>query len=116
MSKIQEIFNRTQDTKKEMKEIKLMYKDALSNSGKYLDIVEEIKALKEKKKQIEDGVKSDFSSELDKLEILKNDFANDNQLLTDVAINQVIKGEKIEVQDRYETKHHPVFSVKFKKD
>jgi len=40
---------------------------------------------------------------------------NDNQLLSDIAMSQVAKGEKIEISDEYETKYEPIFSVRFKK-
>jgi len=115
MSKAQEIFNRILETKREQRDIKTIYRDALSTSGKYQDLVEEIKVLKEKKKQIEDSVKSDFSSELDKLETLKADLQNDNQLLSDVIMSQVARGEKIEITDVHDTQYEPIFSVKFKK-
>ena len=92
-----------------------MYRDALSSSGKHKDLVEEIKPLKEKKKQVEEGVKSDFRSEFDKLEVLTADIQNDNQLLADAVMSQVARGEKIEIVDKHETQYEPIFSVKFKK-
>jgi len=115
MANIQEVFNRIQKTKKEQKELKTMYRDALNNSGAYQRSLEELKKLKEEKKKYEDGIKQEFSSEFDKLEILKNELMNDNQLLSDIAMSQVAKGEKIEISDEYETKYEPIFSVRFKK-
>jgi hypothetical protein len=115
MSKIQEVFDRIQKTKKEQKELKAMYRDALVNSSAYQRSVEELKKLKEEKKKYEDGVKQEFASEFDKLEIMKNELMNDNQLLSDMAMSQVAKGEKIEISDEYETKYEPIFSVRFKK-
>lgn len=115
MSKAQEIFNRMEETKREQREIKAMYRDALANSGRYQDLVDEIKGLKEKKKQVEDGVKSDFKGEFDKLENLKADIQNDNQLLSDVIMSQVARGEKIEITDKNEVQYEPIFSVRFRK-
>lgn len=40
MKKMQEIFNRTQETKKDIKELKSIYKDALNNSQNYREIIE----------------------------------------------------------------------------
>jgi predicted nuclease with TOPRIM domain len=115
MTTIQEVFDRIQKTRKEQKELKTMYRDALNNSGAYQRSLEELKKLKEDKKKYEDGIKQEFSSEFDKLEILKNELMNDSQLLSDMVVTQVAKGEKIEIQDEYQTKYEPIFSVRFKK-
>lgn len=116
MSKIQELFDRIVETKSEIKSIKAMYKDALDNSRRYQEIKGQLEELKAKKKEIEDSIKDDYLTELDKLEILKNDLANDVILITDVAMVKVAKGELIEVVDEYSAKYSPLFSVKFKKN
>lgn len=115
MANMQEVFNRIQQTKKEQKELKAMYRDALSNSGAYQRSLEELKKLKEEKKKYEDGIKKEFASEFDKLDILKNELMNDSQLLSDMVLSQVAKGEKVEIKDQYETQYEPIFSVRFKK-
>ncbi len=115
MDKLQEIFIRIQNTKKEQKELKNMYRDALSNSEQYKNILDELKLLKERKKAIENSLGEDFASEFDKLENLKADLENDGQLLSDVALNKVVKGEPIEIKDEFDTEYEPIFSVKFKK-
>lgn len=115
MNKIQEVFNRITNSKKEQKEIKKMYKDALSHSQEYQEVLEELKSLKDKKKEIESKIKSDFQSEFDKLDTLKLDIENDTMLLSDAALTQMMKGEEIEIKDEYENKYEPIFSVKFKK-
>lgn len=115
MSKVQEVFNRIQESRKEQKKIKDMYRDALQNSGEHQRITEELKTLREKKKEIENSIKLDFTSELDKLDTLKLDIENDILLLSDAALTQLMKGETVEVKDQYENKYEPVFSVKFKK-
>ena len=111
----QEIFNRIQKTKKEQKEIKSMFKDALDNSKSYQEAVEDLRNARDKKKKIEDEIKMDFSSELDKLDTIKVDLENDNMLLSDATLVKLTKGEPIEIIDEYEQKYEPVFSVKFKK-
>ena len=115
MAKLEEIFNKIQDSKKEQREIKAMYKDALVNSEEYKKIVEEISELKEKKKSIEENTKNDFSSEFVKLDSLKTDIESNKILLADIAINQLMKGETVEIVDDYNNKYEPVFSVRFKK-
>lgn len=112
---IQEIFNRIQEAKKQQREIKSAYRDALANSEEYKKASEEIKILKEKKKKIEETIKADFNSEFAKLDGLKLDIETDNILLSDLALNTYAKGEKIEIKDQYENQYEPVFSVRFRK-
>lgn len=115
MVKLEEIFNKIQNSKKEQKKIKEIYRDALLNSVEYQKITEELSQLKEKKKKIEEAMKNDFSSEFTKLDNLKADIESDKILLTDIAINQLMKGKTVEVADDYNNKYEPIFSVKFKK-
>ncbi len=115
MSRLQDVFNRIQKTKKEQKEIKAMYRDALANSYRYQELIEEIKALKEKKKKMEEAIQDDFRSEFNKLETLKTDIENDVLLMSDLAINKLMKGETVEIVDEKDNKYEPTFSVRFKK-
>ncbi|MBU4216830.1 hypothetical protein L6270_03310 [Candidatus Parcubacteria bacterium] len=115
MSKLQEVFDRIQKTKKEQKELKSMFRDSLVNSKSYQEAVEDLKVLRDKKKKIEDAIKEDFNSELAKLDILKSDIDNDYMLLSDAALTKIMKGEMIEVVDEKDNKYEPIFSVKFKK-
>jgi len=115
MQDIQKIFDRIQASKKEQKEIKKAYRDALKNSRRYQEVNEELKNLREKKKSIEEEVKQEFSTEMDKLETLKADIENDQMLLSDAALSLVANGKAVEIKDNNEIKYEPVFSVKFKK-
>lgn len=115
MANLQEIFNRITEAKKEQKEIKKMYKDALGNSQEYNEVLEKIKVLREKKKSIENSVSDDFSSEISKLETLKLDIENDTMLLSDAALTKLMNGEKVEIEDESGSAYEPIFSVKFKK-
>lgn len=115
MENIQTVFNRIRESKKEQKSIKTMYREALENSEEYQKTVEDLNILKEKKIQIESAIKSDFSSEFTKLENIKVDIITDLELLSDIALNHLVKGETISVQDEKKNSYEPVFSVKFKK-
>jgi len=115
MANLQEIFNRLEETRKKQKEIRAMYKDALSNSSEYKEIAEKVKTLRDRRKQIEETIRADFSSEFTKLDDYKIDIASDMELLSDAALTQLMKGETVEITDQYENKYEPVFSVKFKK-
>lgn len=115
MQDIQKIFDRIQESKKEQKEIKKAYQDALKNSRRHQEVSEELKKLRDKKKSIEEEVKEEFRAELDKLETLKADIENDQMLLSDAALSYVANGKPVEIKDKNETRYEPVFSVKFKK-
>lgn len=115
MANLQEIFNRIQKSKKEQKEIKTMFRDALLNSKAHIEASEELKRLKDKKKQIEEGIKDDFRTEFDKLEVLKAEIENDSLLLSDAAMSAYVKGQTVEIRDEKDNRYEPVFNVRFKK-
>ncbi len=110
-----DVFKRIQDKKKEQRELKTMYRDALSTSGEYQEALKELADLKVKKKKIESGIQADFKEEFDKLEGLKLNIAGDNQLLSDLAIHQLTSGEPINIIDENKVEYEPVFTVRFKK-
>jgi hypothetical protein len=112
---LQEVFKRIQEKKKEQSELKKMYRDALSVSGEYQEVLEELEALKLRKKKIEAGIQSDFKEEFDKLEGLKLNIAGDNQMLSDIALTQLTSGETVKIVDENKTEYEPIFTVKFKK-
>ena len=115
MQSIQEVFARLQENKKKQKDLRSAYKDALETSLEYQEITEKLTALREKKKQIEQTVKEQFANELTKLDDLKIDLSSDLEVLTDLAMTQLMKGETVEVKDEYENTYQPVFKVNFKK-
>ena len=101
--------------KKEQREIKTIYRDALKNSSGHKAVLDEMNMLKEKKKIIEEGIQDDFQVEFDKLEVLKADIENDSMLLSDAALSEYLKGVGVEIVDEYENKYEPIFKVQFKK-
>ncbi len=115
MVSVQEIFNRVKINKKEQKELRQSWRDALESTVSYKEATEELKKFKEKKKKIEDAVRSDFKPEFDRLEELKTNLESDLLLLNDAALTKLLKGEMVQVVDENEQKYEPVFSVRFKK-
>jgi len=110
-----DVFKRIQDRKKEQRELKTMYRDALSVNADYQKTVDELNELKLKKKKIEASVAADFKEEFDKLEGLKLNIAGDNQLLSDLAVTQLTSGEPVKIVDENKVEYEPVFTVRFKK-
>ncbi len=115
MANLQEIFIRITEIKKKQKDIRSAYKDALLTSLEYQEILEKMKTLREKKKQIEAATKQQFASEFTKLDDYAIDLASDQELLTDAAVTMLMKGETVEVIDEYNNTYQPIFAVKFKK-
>ncbi|PIT86098.1 MAG: hypothetical protein COU33_04945 [Candidatus Magasanikbacteria bacterium CG10_big_fil_rev_8_21_14_0_10_43_6] len=115
MQDLQTIFTRLEESKKELKDIRSAYKEALAGVQSYVELVDEMKVMREKKKQIEATVKQDFAGEFTKMEDLKIDIASDQELISDIAMSQIMKGDTVEVTDKYENDYEPVIKVSFKK-
>lgn len=115
MEQLQIIFDRIEENKRKIKDIKTLYKDALKNSLDYQDTVSKLTTLREKKKKIEAGIRDQYTSEFAKLDEFALEVKTDTELLSDAALSTLMKGERVEVKDRYENVHDPIFKVKFKK-
>jgi len=115
MKDLQSVFNKIKEIKREQKVLKESYRDALANSQKYQNTVDELKTLKEKKKTIEAEFQQELSSNFTKLDRLKLDLESEKEMLSDIAINQLMSGKTVEVTDEYDNKYEPRFSVNFKK-
>ncbi len=115
MSNLQEVFIRIRENKKEQKKLKDAYRDALNNSPQFKAVNDELKELKTKKQQIESDIKSQFSSEFTRLGDMKIDLDSDLDMLSDIALTSLMKGETVKVKDEFDVEYDPFFSVKFKK-
>lgn len=115
MQSLQEIFNRIQVAKSKQRELKKMYKDALAASPEYQSNTEEMNRLREERKKIENGIKESFKDEIGLLDGLKISLESDAQILSDVALSQLVGGEKVEVVDKDDNKYEPLFNVKLRK-
>lgn len=115
MKDLQSIFNRIQEKKKEMKDIKGRYQDALINESVHESLKEKIKKLREQKKEIESVVQAQMGRDYERLEDLKYDMDSDKELLSDMALTQLMDGKPLEVSDEKENEYEPVIKVTFKK-
>ena len=115
MSQLNQVFTRLQELQKQQRELKKMYRDALAVNANYHQAVEELEALKIKKKQIEASVKDDLKAEFDKLDGLKLNIAGDKQMLSDIALTHFSKGEPVKVTDEHQVEYEPIFNVRFQK-
>ncbi len=116
MKNIQEVFDRISQIKKEQKSAKGAYTDALDNSDSYRKMSEELKTLREKKKQAETLIQRELGAQFQKIEDLKLEMESQKEMMSDIALTTVMKGETVEVKDEYGNFYEPVWSVKFKKN
>jgi predicted nucleic acid-binding Zn-ribbon protein len=115
MQDIGAVFNRIQENKKKLKDIRSAYTDALQSSQQYVDLKEEMGVMREKLKSLEATIKDGFSGEFTQMDDLKIDVASDMELLTDIAMTQLMKGQTVAVTDEYDNEYEPLFKVNFKK-
>lgn len=115
MQDIQAVFDKIREAKKEMKEIRATYKDALVQTDHYEETVEKLQELREKKKQIELRVQGELGRTYEKYEELKGAVAADEQMLNDIAMTTLMDGKTVEVVDEFSNRYEPVYVVRFKK-
>lgn len=114
MPSLADVYRRLQTARKKQKDLRDMYKDALTQSKSYQEVKDELEKLTEKKRRLEGQIKNDFVNEQAELDKLKLSMNADKQLLTDLAITQLMKGQEVEITDD-DISYEPVFNVKFKR-
>jgi len=115
MQNIQELFNHTREMKKERKDLRDMYKDALAQADEYEEIVEQIKQLREKKKAIEARIQQQLGRAYEKIEDLTTEIETTKEIMNDVAISTLMEGKTVEVSDEWGNAYDPNYKVNFKK-
>lgn len=115
MQSIQDIWNKIEELKKEQKDIRAVYKDMLYSSGEYQELKDQMETLKARKKQMEIGVAGEMQEKMRRLDFLKHEVAEQNQLLSDLSLSNLMKGERVEITGANNTAYDPLFSVRFRK-
>lgn len=115
MSALQETFDRIQKKKDEQRKLRAQIKEAKEMSHSYKRIQEEGQALKARKQQVEQELHNEFFSEYERLDKLARDIKDDLQILADLALTRVAKGQTVEVRGSDDVDYAPLFSVRFKK-
>lgn len=115
MRNIQEVYNELQENKKEQKNIRREYKDALANANEYEETTEKLKEIRDKKKQIENITQSRLGARWDEYEKLKAKAAELDQMITDIAMSTIMEGKSVAIKDEYNNSYEPVYKISFKK-
>lgn len=115
MPNIQEIFDEIQKLKEEKKEIQAEYKDALKNANDYEETEEKVKEFKEKKKQIEGITQGRMGLRYQRFEKIKEEIKEKEEMLTDLAMSELMSGKTLEVKDKHSNEYEPIYKISFKK-
>ncbi len=115
MQELSDVLKRIRQKKQDRKQVHSVYKDLLAQSEAYKKVLDELKKLKAEKLQIEHALQEECSKEMEEEERLALDIKTDVQLMSDLALTKLMKGETIEVADENDVKYEPVFKVTFKK-
>jgi phage shock protein A len=115
MRDIQEIWSEIEGLKIEQKEIRKEYNDALENTDHYEETVEEAKVLREKKKQIESIVQGNLGARYVRFEEIKDKVAELQEMLTDIAMTNLMDGKSISITDKHQNEYEPIYKITFKK-
>lgn len=109
--KIIEVIERIKENRRVAKTIRDGIRAECQQSKAYREHAEIVSENKEKMKRIEVAVCN--PKDLEQLENLKSEIKNDQQVLTDLALNAYTKGENIEIADGESARYTPVFKVTF---
>jgi hypothetical protein len=109
MQDIQKIFDDIQKLKKEQRGINKEYKYSLDHDDSYQEIVEKLKKLREKKKNIEEGTKSP------RIDEIRHEVAGLNEMISDIAVTTIMGGKSVYLKDEYENEYEPIHKITFKK-
>lgn len=112
---LQLIYDEIADKKQTKKELQEMYKDALESADNYSELNEKIKELRDEQKAIKERVQLQLGRAWEQLEDIKFEMDADKIRMTDVALNDLMKGVTVSVKDQYENEYEPIWSVRFKK-
>jgi hypothetical protein len=115
MQDMQKIFDEIQEFKKTRKEIGKEYRDALTQTSGYQEVKEEIKKLREKKNLLEEGVQSEMGSRYEEFETAKNEILSLEEMLTDIALTNLMDGKTINIKDKDNVEYEPQYKITFKK-
>lgn len=116
ISRLQELLNEIRTKKRRAKEIKDSFRDELAQHERYAAAKEELETLKAEKKSIEATAREGSPKESAELEDLVTEIKADEELLSDMAMNMIMKNESVELVDEEKNRYVPQLTVKFKKD
>lgn len=114
MANIREVLDRLEKCKAERKIIKEALGQMLLGSAAWVKCNDEVTNEKARLKSIRESVLSSAQSDVDELERLNLEIKNDTEVLSDIALTIIMKGETIDLQDSDGKKYEAKLKVDFK--
>ncbi|KKR05145.1 MAG: hypothetical protein UT32_C0023G0014 [Parcubacteria group bacterium GW2011_GWC2_39_14] len=114
--RINEMHKEIQVALKKRKDLAQVIKDAFLGRKEYQDLTEELNKLRARRKEIETGLRQEYSSEFNDLDDVKLDIKDMKTVLSDLMWNELLKNNSIEVVDEYENHYVPQVMVTLHKD
>jgi predicted nuclease with TOPRIM domain len=111
----QDLFNQLQEIKQQQKEIRKEYTDLLAQDGEYQQVKEEYDTIRLRKKEFEQSAQIQMGDTYAKLDDLKNERAAIEEMLSDIVITNMMKGESTQITDADHNEYEPRYNVSFKK-
>lgn len=114
MQNAQEVYTRLLKTKRQIKELKSELTGYYKENTEYKQLEEKMKTLRDNKKQITTSINHQYPDLVTKLDDLKIDAASDKELLNDIILTTVMKGDDVHIENEYQQAVFPIFSVTLK--
>ncbi len=115
MKDIQEVFNEIQELKQTKKEIGREYRDILAQDEDYQELKEEVTTVRDKKKTREQSAQSGMGRRWEEFERATAEITELEQMLTDIAMTNLMDGKSISLKDKYDTEYEPSYKITYKK-
>ncbi|NTW14535.1 MAG: hypothetical protein HGA31_05930 [Candidatus Moranbacteria bacterium] len=115
MRDMQEVFDQIQEFKQTKKEIAREYRDTLAQRNGYEELKEELQKLRDKKKTEETNVQAGMGRRWEEYEKATYEIAELEQMLTDIAMTNLMDGKNINLKDKNDTEYEPSYKITYKK-
>jgi len=115
MRDLQEVFDEIQEHKQRRKEIAREYRDILAQDREYQELKETLAELRDKKKLREQSAQNGMGHLWEAYERAGSDIAELDQMLTDIAMTNLMDGKSIQLKDKHDTEYEPSYKIVFKK-
>ncbi len=112
---LQGLYNDIVVKKDERKMIKASIKDHYDNSPEWKVIKEQLDEIKEKKKVYDQSVRGAYAKDFERIMELGDEIKADEELLSDLCFQELMKNNKVEIKDEKGNDYEPVIKVVFKR-
>jgi len=113
---LQQLYNEIQEKKSQRKMIKDSLKDHYDNSPTWQKIKEEVETARAKKRGYDLEVREAYAKDFDEMGRLGDEIRADEELLSEISFQELMKNNKVEITDQYGNEYLPTIKVVFRKN